>query len=656
MLLEGRSLSGHERNCFFLNTLSSDQSNGRFATISAVSGLDFDDDGQAAARVDLDQDGDIDLILSNRNAPRVRYMRNENANNNGFVQFLLTGNGQDTNRNAVGARITVILESSSEATDDEPVRLIKTVRAGDGFLTQSSLSVHFGLGEDATIRQVRVQWPNRSNDIEVFESLTTNQRYQIVQGTGVAKAIADRPETLAIKASPTKVPLAEIVMRIPLIHQFLVPQLGFVDFQGEYHDMPMPPNELVLINLWSSTCAPCVKELTEFSERHDELKAAGINILALSIDELQSMPNGRQESRKMAERLNFPFQSGMAPAEVIAELKRFHNALIRMNRPLPMPTSFLIDRNGRLNTIYKGVVDVDTLLDDAKPANPGLLERFARSAPFAGTVLQDPLVNASLERNEAASLNLLGKQYIKERKLDKAISVLKDAVKQVPDYSPIHNQLAIVYGIQGKNELAIQHYREAVTISPDKAELRTNLAQILIRVGEYDEAATHLDHAIQNSPDHADAHYNRGLVYSTKRDLENEKLSYENTLKIKPDHAQALFRLGRIFESENNLSQAKSNYSKALNGAPRSAEVLTSLARVYAKEGDSVEAEKLLRQAIEYKPRFADARFQLGQLFLIAGKIPEARQQFLITLQINRNHSGALSALQRMQRSPGSVQ
>ena len=77
MMHEGRSFSSHERNCVYLNTGSAPAGGGRFANISAISGLDFPDDGRAVALVDWDHDGDLDMWISNRNAPRLRLMRNE---------------------------------------------------------------------------------------------------------------------------------------------------------------------------------------------------------------------------------------------------------------------------------------------------------------------------------------------------------------------------------------------------------------------------------------------------------------------------------------------------------------------------------------------------------------------------------------------------
>ena len=114
MLAQGRSFSGHERNCCFLNTISDRRAAGRFADISASSGLDFPDDGRAVALVDWDLDGRIDLWTANRNAPRLRLMRNQTNRANRFVAIRLRGNGTTSNRDAIGARVEVVTDGDNK--------------------------------------------------------------------------------------------------------------------------------------------------------------------------------------------------------------------------------------------------------------------------------------------------------------------------------------------------------------------------------------------------------------------------------------------------------------------------------------------------------------------------------------------------------------
>ena len=161
----GHSFSGRERNCCFLNTGQS-----RFADISSVSGLDLPDDGRGVAVVDWDRDGDLDLWTANRSGPQLRFLRNQlrgshNPNAdlvgvqqektpvregvNHFIAVKLAGT--NCNRDAIGARVELYLPSKTKH--------IKTLHAGDGFLSQSTKWLHFGLGQESRIERIVVRWP-----------------------------------------------------------------------------------------------------------------------------------------------------------------------------------------------------------------------------------------------------------------------------------------------------------------------------------------------------------------------------------------------------------------------------------------------------------------------------------------------------------------
>ncbi len=143
MLRRGRSFSGRERNCAYLNLGNSKEGGPRYANISALSGFDFADDARALAIADWDHDGDLDVWVSNRNTPQLRFLRNDNTSGRHFLSLKLVGSGTTTNRDAIGARVEVVI--AKPKSDIRHPKLIKTLRAGEGFLAQSSKWLHFGL-------------------------------------------------------------------------------------------------------------------------------------------------------------------------------------------------------------------------------------------------------------------------------------------------------------------------------------------------------------------------------------------------------------------------------------------------------------------------------------------------------------------------------
>ena len=118
MIGRGRSFSGFERHCCFLNTgPSSGNELGRFADISAASGFDLIDDGRALARVDWDRDGDLDLVVANVDEPMAIY-RND-SQQNGCITIRLHGLG--ANRFGLGATLTFNQQSVSYGLLTHPV-------------------------------------------------------------------------------------------------------------------------------------------------------------------------------------------------------------------------------------------------------------------------------------------------------------------------------------------------------------------------------------------------------------------------------------------------------------------------------------------------------------------------------------------------------
>ena len=86
LVRRGKSFSGYERHCCFLNT-----GQHRFANVSSASGFDFPDDGRSVSLVDWDLDGDLDVWLVNRTGPQARFLRNEASNEHHFLAVRLQG-------------------------------------------------------------------------------------------------------------------------------------------------------------------------------------------------------------------------------------------------------------------------------------------------------------------------------------------------------------------------------------------------------------------------------------------------------------------------------------------------------------------------------------------------------------------------------------
>ena len=370
---KGLSLSGREANCCFLNTGQT-----RFANIATISGLDFIDDARGCAVVDWDKDGDLDLWISNRTSPQVRYMRNDVRQAGNFVAFKLVG--QKSNRDGIGARVSLTLADDGKAH-------IKTLRAGEGFLSQSSKWMHFGMGGQDRIQQVHVKWPDGS--VNEFDDVDGNQFYRLIQGENLQRVdFAAAPE-LAARVLPTS-PAASTARTVVAPRQ-KASALKLLTADGQTVDLQQSVTGPTLVNLWSETCPPCLLELSDFAEAADSFKAAGLRVMALrSPDPRDDVAKALDQLRTYQQKLNLSFPMAAATDDTMSKLTEAQNEVLQIDRPLVLPTSFLLDASGRLSVIYQGRVAPDQILADVQRLDLPESKWNDQSVPFPGRWYQSP--------------------------------------------------------------------------------------------------------------------------------------------------------------------------------------------------------------------------------------------------------------------------
>jgi hypothetical protein len=157
-----KSCSGHEPNRLFRN----DGFDG-FIEIAEEAGVDCRLDGRGIALADYDNDGDIDMFLTNQNAKPVMY-RNDVGNKYNWLQLHLEGT--KSNRDAIGAFIKLTAGDLFQ---------VRQIAAGNGYACQQMRRVHFGLGDAQAVDKIEIRWP--SGTIQVIESPGINKIITVVE-------------------------------------------------------------------------------------------------------------------------------------------------------------------------------------------------------------------------------------------------------------------------------------------------------------------------------------------------------------------------------------------------------------------------------------------------------------------------------------------
>lgn len=472
MMDAGRSFSGNERNCFFIN-----MGNGKFADISGLSGLDFPDDGRAISVTDWDNDGDLDLWITNRNAPRLRLMRNDTKKVNSFISLRLRGNGKTVNKDAIGARIEII-----NGKDSGKFKQIQTLRAGQGFLSQSSKWIQFALNETIESINIKISWTDGT--VSKIEDVLPNKKYIIRQENSTAEEVKLESEKNNLVSSPgLKTPPSQVA-RIPAITLFKGPTINLRKNGIEKQNNKNKSHQL--INLWATWCAPCLQEMAHFRDHKKTLIDNEVELIAVNVDELDSQNNNSKKPSDVIKKMNFPFPSISANKQLMEILQRIHDQSVGLNEPLPIPSSFLIDPNGDVSVIYKGPVNVEQIIKDLRLSSEGFITRVKAAAKLEGSLIKNPKATQRLLEHEASIHRRHAINWYSAGDLRGAINHFEKANKLVPDSKQLSSQLASVYFAfatqmdrQQMRETAINHYRKGLVIDPSNNAARNNLAWIL---------------------------------------------------------------------------------------------------------------------------------------------------------------------------------
>ncbi|WP_374757903.1 VCBS repeat-containing protein [Dyadobacter sandarakinus] len=145
-----------------------------------------------AAYADLDNDGDLDLVVNNVNQPCFVYRNKSEAakEKNHYVKFKLTGEGKNTR--AIGSKIEVFAGKQIFSRQVNPAR---------GFQSSTEYPVTIGLGKIAMIDSVRVTWPDRRITAMANVQPDTTLQLSVKNALSRSGSVPVRPATLLTSTS-----------------------------------------------------------------------------------------------------------------------------------------------------------------------------------------------------------------------------------------------------------------------------------------------------------------------------------------------------------------------------------------------------------------------------------------------------------------------
>lgn len=289
----------------------------------------------------------------------------------------------------------------------------------------------------------------------------------------------------------------------------------------------------------------------------------------------------------------------------------------------------------------------------------------------------------------------LGAIYFQERKYDKAVPELRQAIRLKPSLSKAATLLAIALSETGSYREAIPGLEKGFARDPDAQVKRMCGLQLLRAYSglQQDEKAVRtalqLNQLYGQDPEIL---YHTGRIYGNLAYLTMKKLSdvapnsvwrneaageayqsqgayqqaiaaYESVLKSNPEMPGIHFRLGRVYQehfrstrSEQDIAAAMREYLLELEVDPRNANAAYEIAEIYRMQGDLASAEKYFKMAVNYYPDFQEAQVGLGSTLSSMDKASEALAHLEKAVQLNPGDESGWYRLSQVQRKLGNTE
>jgi len=610
LIRSGGTWSGRERNLCYRN-----RGDGSFEDISYVSGLDLDTDGRAFVPLDLDSDGDLDLIVKNRNGSQLRAFRND-LSRNGVRPLTVSLEGRVSNRDGVGARIQVTTDRRS---------MVREIVSGSGYLSQRSRIAVFGLMDGEVVNRLRIRWP--LGEIQEIEGPLPGLDLAVIEGQGAVRRV--QRATPVRGSSESSGAVSEAVgagtwLEVPVpAPDFRLPRVSRNGTQDSHIQLSELRGNSLVLNLWATWCPPCRRELADFRSRAGDFANAGIEILAVSLDEEPALG----VVGAVVDELQLGFPVLLADKQTAEAYSVLNDHLFDRRRDLAIPTTLLLDAQGRIVKIYRGETDAAVILSDAVAGRGPAL-------PFEGTwVLSQP--SRRFEDIAAA---------FAERGLrPPARQMFEEALARGTRTPALLNNFAGVLIADGDRRRAEDLLVESLATDPASADATINLAALLIDRGDSSEAELLLRRALQSHPDDSQALSLLGSLWFSGGRLIDAQELFQRAARSDPEDPRVHENLGAVLASRNRFADAAREYESARNLGADSVGIHVNLGVLYMQLEQPDKALASFRAAVRADPMALDAHLNLARYFLHSGDPGQASQSIQRALELAPGNADALA-------------
>jgi tetratricopeptide (TPR) repeat protein len=611
---------GFARNVLFVNN-----HDGTFAEASGAVGLDFLEDSRSFALADIDHDGRLEVILKNRNSPQLRILHNAMREIGHSISFRLQGT--KSNRDAIGTSITITVDRAEQT---------KYLNAGSGFLAQHSKQLFFGTGKSDTTIRATIRWP--SGQSQTFDNLPVNHRIEIQEGarTFTAKAFPPPASIFQQSSSPPPDDTLPLNAGTWLIEPLKAPEFSLPDAGGNLYSLSSLHGGPVLLTFWATTAPASLDQLQTLDRHASAFATARLRIIAVNLDE----DTESHAARSFVTQQRLAMKVLFATEEAAGIYNLIYRHLFDRRRDLPIPISFLLDRDGMIVRIYQGPFDVGQALEDVKSIPTSANARMLKALPFPGVLAQD-----TFQRNDFT----YGVAMFQDGYLDQAAESFQQVIAAKPDNADAYYNLGTLNLRRNRFDEARESLEQTLKLNPNYPEAWNNLGMMAAQLGRADEAIQYFQKSLSLRPNYSTALLNLGNVYRRQRSFDKAQECLIRALALQPDDPEINYSVGMLFAQQDQVRPASEYLQRALELRPDYPEALNNLGVLYVRQQDYADAEKQFRSGIRAAPNFDQSYLNLARLYAMQNDKAKAREVLQDLLRLQPENPTAKQAMEILQ-------
>lgn len=227
-----------------------------------------------------------------------------------------------------------------------------------------------------------------------------------------------------------------------------------------------------------------------------------------------------------------------------------------------------------------------------------------------------------------------GKCCIQNNELDKAVSLLKDALNIHPKRQQARWMLAEAYSKNGSLDKALKLCKETLILYPDDSYTSALLGWIYIQCDLPSEAIRVAGQAINKAPENSEILALMAMLHASQNQI-REALALCTTIVNKTvENDRVTKDFGWVKGTVPSMKQKFREVLDVLEIKPDYTEGYHCLGWLYSKNGEIEKAVNAYKKAIELAPDSADAHLYLGNMYIQEGEIKDALQEYSRVFEI----------------------